>query len=528
MPVQGCIRELEHEEPLERIPCANGPACKESGSMVCSACRLVTYCSKVAHRKSHKQACKNPMRNDGWGPAWVTEGRIPSFPAPGGGNDEEQVLRETGVTGVGCSLWGNTPAMDTINMSLNENDPTKDISLAFIASGDLRDVIKTVNALPENYSGELTVLINDGNMHLACRNLILLLVLGSMDDEAIGTDLALHFWYSILLPAAYEQLLAGAILTFLQFVGKTKVGAPPPFQLTSTSTVMVPMAYGTEEGMLRYLGACNVPPEAARMEHIRIRNVPSQRDISSRLYYNLRPSHRVAFQEYRRTGMLLPFGADHSPYTIANSSLFEEESGKWFQDDRADPLFGRDICEVVATGKEYGASAEDVYGCLYFFLQEQLRRFHQRIRKFRVAFRVTAFEATNLADLIMQDKLSGYGLPSSIRFDRIATSNILDQIFIRTATIVGYFMNWRAYEKAATVDGASKSVNDEIEMEKTNEAVTMYDEMNTLYDNSKPFLTYLKKQGLKSVLRQTGLTLKEGHTIVPHASHHPPKVYRSH
>lgn len=46
--------------------------------------------------------------------------------------------------------------------------------------------------------------------------------------------------------------------------------------------------------------------------------------------------------------------------------------------------------------------------------------------------------------------------------------------------------------------------------------MSMWDEMNLLYDNSKPFLTYLKKQGLNSALQQTDLTLKERHTIVPH------------
>lgn len=55
-----------------------------------------------------------------------------------------------------------------------------------------------------------------------------------------------------------------------------------------------------------------------------------------------------------------------------------------------------------------------------------------------------------------------------------------------------------------------------LSVEKTNEAMSMYDEMNLLYDNSKAFLAYLKKQGLNSALRQMDLTLKERHTIVPH------------
>jgi hypothetical protein len=38
------------------------------------------------------------------------------------------------------------------------------------------------------------------------------------------------------------------------------------------------------------------------------------------------------------------------------------------------------------------------------------------------------------------------------------------------------------------------------------------------YDNSKPFSTFLRKQGLVSILRRTGLNLREAHSVVPHVS----------
>ena len=45
-------------------------------------------------------------------------------------------------------------------------------------------------------------------------------------------------------------------------------------------------------------------------------------------------------------------------------------------------------------------------------------------------------------------------------------------------------------------------------------------DMDTFYDNSKPFSTFLRKEGLKDILCQMKLKLREQHTIVPHVCPH--------
>jgi hypothetical protein len=40
--------------------------------------------------------------------------------------------------------------------------------------------------------------------------------------------------------------------------------------------------------------------------------------------------------------------------------------------------------------------------------------------------------------------------------------------------------------------------------------------MDILYDNSKAFDTFLKKQGMDRILRTTDLKMRVRHTIVPH------------
>lgn len=46
-------------------------------------------------------------------------------------------------------------------------------------------------------------------------------------------------------------------------------------------------------------------------------------------------------------------------------------------------------------------------------------------------------------------------------------------------------------------------------------------DMDALYENSKPFSKFLRKQGLENTLRKMQLKLRETHTIVPHVSVHP-------
>jgi hypothetical protein len=124
--------------------------------------------------------------------------------------------------------------------------------------------------------------------------------------------------------------------------------------------------------------------------------------------------------------------------------------------------------KVFEIRESYGAQSEDVYGCLYFFLSDQLRKFAKRIRRYNISFHLTGFDARALSRGIREDILSVNGIPASVRFDRIEVSNILDANYVgiegvlsdwapllkngRNAAIVGYFMNWIAMQE----DGQAK------------------------------------------------------------------------
>lgn len=73
------------------------------------------------------------------------------------------------------------------------------------ASGDLRNVILTVNGLPHDYSGLLTIVMNDRDHFVTLRNILLLQILGTVPDQRKAADIALHLWYSALMPAEYHM-----------------------------------------------------------------------------------------------------------------------------------------------------------------------------------------------------------------------------------------------------------------------------------------------------------------------------------
>lgn len=174
-------------------------------------------------------------------------------------------------------------------------------------------------------------------MPITCRNLVILLVLGTMDDQELAADVALHFWYSILLPEEYKYHVRAATKRYFDHAAEHK--APqPPISLGPHLDVTLPFSPGVPQTLEHVVGL-TMTPQSAKKEYLQMRNRKSKQDYFARMYFNLKPSHRVAFQKYRETGVLLPFGAGLDKFTETNQSLFMQ-NGNWLQTDQADPLYG--------------------------------------------------------------------------------------------------------------------------------------------------------------------------------------------
>jgi hypothetical protein len=159
--------------------------------------------------------------------------------------------------------------------------------------------------------------------------------------------MALHFWYSSFMPAEYRLQLSAILLPFLQqcTLGNPTVALGPRSKLSTIFPQEVAEIFS-------HFVSSSLSIGDIQDEYDRVRTAPSRRDFRDRMYLTLKPAHRVAFQEFRRFGIVLPFGALNAHFNCPNLSLFSS-GGKWMQTDYADPLEGWESVPISRNLKAY-------------------------------------------------------------------------------------------------------------------------------------------------------------------------------
>ena len=180
------------------------------------------------------------------------------------------------------------------------------------ASGDLRNLISTVNGLPENYIGKCEILCNDWNPVVVGHNVVILHALlnsGAAIEEA--AELALHLMYSSFVTKAASSFLNRAIALLRN--------APFSENLSSGSQGMlrVIVRTGAFERTLDMLRSTYSRDAAMRGYHGVMLN-PIRQDYRDRYASSLQPGHRLAFSRFRQQGVLAPFSLDTSHFTEPN------------------------------------------------------------------------------------------------------------------------------------------------------------------------------------------------------------------
>jgi hypothetical protein len=93
------------------------------------------------------------------------------------------------------------PAVNILNIEESKSvcDIYRDMNLLFAASGDIRNVVKSImEGLLDGYDGRCMLVINDINFIVVARNTILLFVALSLKPEEAVT-IIIYMWYSALL-----------------------------------------------------------------------------------------------------------------------------------------------------------------------------------------------------------------------------------------------------------------------------------------------------------------------------------------
>lgn len=275
------------------------------------------YCCKecqIADWKPHKGVCKSKYLKESYAPGWVVENRIPAFMAG----------PPLAMFGSLQYFWGNIPALDLLKVKDNEGEEAimqRDVALLFAASGDLRNVIKTIIGLPESYAGNCTVVVNDLNTAIVARNAMLLLTALHFEPE-VAAPIMLHLWYSAMLPQAILQALQDGILPYIHDVCNKIKDKPTDSMQAKTfeiggSSVRLMLKKREWVGLATMF---KVPEglRAPEAQSIRRSVTMTRVDHIDRHIYKMSPGRRAGAIDFRQHGVLLPFGASRKDFAMPN------------------------------------------------------------------------------------------------------------------------------------------------------------------------------------------------------------------
>ena len=193
-----------------------------------------------------------------------------------------------------------------------------------LASGDLRNVTKTIAQIPSSYNKSVDVTINDRDLDIVTRNAIMLLIALVVDDIDEAVDCIIHVWYSALIRKSDLHILQQRIRPLIESVCENIKGKAHHIHLAKTWT------FGQRSLRLvleksswdNLLFSMNIPEglTAERASQVRtaVTLAESRKDYRDRCLLFQSPSRRIAINRFWRDGLLLPFGSRRHDFQEPN------------------------------------------------------------------------------------------------------------------------------------------------------------------------------------------------------------------
>jgi len=268
-----------------------------------------------------------------------------------------------------------------------------------VASGDLRNVVKTIAQIPRSYNQSVDVTMNDRDLDVVARNAIMLLIALVVDniDEAI--DCMIHVWYSALIRRSDLNILQQQIRPLIESVCEKIQNKEPGGLLGKTWTfgqrsLRLVLKKSSWDSLLFFM---NIPDglTAERASQIRtaVTLAKCRKDYRDRHLLFQSPSHRIARNRFCGDGLLLPFGSRRYDFREPNPTFFQS-TDIWPMKDNADPLHGWSSKEVEDSWS--GPASADIYGKLFYHVRAVLRAFLLRFSGLQVSFRFFQVDASDL------------------------------------------------------------------------------------------------------------------------------------
>ncbi|ESK84745.1 hypothetical protein Moror_582 [Moniliophthora roreri MCA 2997] len=360
----------------------------------------------------------------GWQPSWILENRDPKF-----------------ISTVAWSPLSEEhhcyPAMDILQLGHNEgilDAANMDFKLCFTACSDIRNLVKTVNSLPKDYSGYCSILINDTDALSLNRSLVILFALlspGPSIDEA--AELVTHLMYSSFLTpqaAGYVQSCVDYIYASDPCDSKMSFRVKLPTRGTGSSICSTQAVVGPRQVLEMFTDHWSADDAAKVMK--RSLDMDTGGDTWDLFMSKLMPSHRLSFNAYRESGILMPFSMNTTRFTQPNRLLFSPE-GKWL--GTLNPLQGWDMNPTLLSGERHGADPADLCGCLFFHVKNQLREFARRVKDLNVDILLTQFDPKILSKGLSSGALGfervSDGGERAMLFDRVHTEDLVERVGLK-------------------------------------------------------------------------------------------------
>ena len=180
-----------------------------------------------------------------------------------------------------------------------------------------------MNGLADNYSGTLTVILNDKSPVICARNLLLLLLLGKVEDVPQAAELALHFWYSACLRPydAAEMYLCAERLYESADTASASPTLDKIYDLHGGGKLHAKQPLKSNPSMRMLLSTYDMNVALADMRTIMLN--PRRVDYRDRHLAALKPSHRVSWTKNRESGVLSTFATDVSDFSEPNRCVLK-------------------------------------------------------------------------------------------------------------------------------------------------------------------------------------------------------------
>lgn len=166
--------------------------------------------------------------------------------------------------------------------------------------------------------------MNDRDVDIVARNVILLLIALAVENTDDATDCILHVWYSAFLRQSHLTLLHDKIRPLLDHIcqkirpkdDETLLGKTWTFGCRKLRVVLKKSAW-------EYLLSCvdakiTMTADKAKAVRADVTMAASRKDYRERQLFCQRPQHRVAINKFREDGMLLPFGTSRRDFSHPN------------------------------------------------------------------------------------------------------------------------------------------------------------------------------------------------------------------